>query len=80
MRCVRARLRLADRRRAGDPDRPVDRAARGEGRARDVEAHDGSRVRLLSFHCRQAVREQIAVIIGEVMENEMLYKKCAYRR
>ena len=40
---------------AGDADQPVDRAARRARRACDVEAHAGSRVRLLSFHRRQPV-------------------------
>ena len=47
--------------RAGDADQPSDRAARGEGRACDVEADAGNRVRLLSVHRRQPVRDQPAV-------------------
>src|SRR5438309_1848095 len=59
---VRDRLRLADRCRAGDADQPVDRAARGEGRARDVEAHAGNGVRLLSVYRGWPVCAQSAVM------------------
>ena len=58
---VRDRLRLADRRGAGDADQPADRAARRQGRACDVEADAGNGVRLLSVHRRQQVCDQSAV-------------------
>src|SRR6202163_1170046 len=56
------RLRLADRRGAGDADQPLDRAARREGRARDVEAQAGNGVWLLSVYRGQPVCDQPAVI------------------
>ncbi|MHC2178160.1 hypothetical protein ACVIQW_007547 [Bradyrhizobium diazoefficiens] len=52
---VRARLRLADRGRAGNADEPRHRAARRESRACDVEANAGDRVRVLPVHRRQPV-------------------------
>ena len=58
---VRARLCLADRRRAGDADQPADRAARRQGRACGVEAHAGGGVRVLSVHRRRQVCDQFAV-------------------
>src|SRR5436190_14706295 len=58
------RLRLADRRRAGDADQPFDRAARSEGGARDVETYAGNRVRQLSLHRRGPICDQPAVSVG----------------
>ncbi|MGY4354550.1 hypothetical protein ACVW0J_001043 [Bradyrhizobium sp. i1.7.7] len=56
---VRAWLRLADRRRAGDADEPRDSAARRESRACDVEANAGGGVRLLSVHRRKPVCDEL---------------------
>ncbi len=58
---VCGRLRLADRRLAGDADQPFDRAARRARRACDVEADAGNGVRLLSLHRRQQVCHQPAL-------------------
>src|SRR5579871_1101231 len=55
---VRARLHLADRRRAGDADVALHRPARRARRACAVQAAAGDRIRLLSFHRRRAVRDK----------------------
>src|SRR5579863_10361958 len=55
------RLRLADRRAASDADQHVDRAARREDGACDVEEDAGARLRQLSLHRRRAVCGQPAL-------------------
>jgi hypothetical protein len=55
------RLCLADRRTAGDADRSAGGATRRQGRARDVEADTGNRVRLLFADRRQPVCRQSGV-------------------
>ncbi len=55
------RLRLADRRAAGDADHADHRAARREARARAVEARAGDGVRHVSVHRRRTVCDQPVV-------------------